>query len=248
MITLLHAELIKLRTTRTFVALAATAVGISLLLAALVSSLTEPTEESVLIDVFASDASSFFILVLAVVGISGEWRHRTITSSLLAAPDRLRFLTAKTLAFAAAGILLSLLISIAVTSVGLTILTVRDLPTPEAGELAGLVMRNALVAALLGAFGVAIGALVRNQVVAVVGLLVLTFVVETTLIAFVPEVARFGPFTALPTAVADISAEDAGLGDDIELLAPGLAALAMLAWIGAAFAAGAALLRGRDLE
>jgi ABC-2 type transport system permease protein len=237
-----------LRTTRTFVALAATAVGISLLLAALVSSLTEPTEESVLIDVFASDASSFFILVLAVIGISGEWRHRTITSSLLAAPDRLRFLAAKTLAFAAAGILLSLLISIAVTIVGLAILTVRDLPTPEAGELAGLAMRNALVAALLGAFGVAIGALVRNQVVAVVGLLVLTFVVETTLITFVPEVARFGPFTALPTATADISAEDAGLGDDIELLAPGLAALAMLAWIGAAFATGAALLRRRDLE
>jgi hypothetical protein len=60
---------------------------------------------------------------------------------------------------------------------------------------------------------------------------------------FVPEVARFGPFTALPTATADISAEDAGLGDDIELLAPGLAAVAMLAWIGAVFATGAALLR-----
>jgi hypothetical protein len=31
-------------------------------------------------------------------------------------------------------------------------------------------------------------------------------------------------------------------------LAPGLAALVMLAWIGATFAAGAALLRRRDLE
>jgi ABC-2 type transport system permease protein len=248
MTALLNAELIKLRTTRTFVALAAIAVGVSLLLAGLVSLLTEPTEESVLYDVFASDASGFFILVLAVVGISGEWRHRTITSSLLAAPDRLRFLTAKTLAFAAAGILLSLLISIAVTMLGMAILTVRDLPTPEVGELAGLVARNALVAALLGAFGVAIGALVRNQVVAVVGLLVLSFVVESTLIALVPEVARFAPFSALPTAMADIPAEDAGLGDEIELLAPGLAAIAMLAWIGTAFAAGAALLKRRDLE
>jgi ABC-2 type transport system permease protein len=248
MTALLHAELIKLRTTRTFVALAGIAVGISILLTALVGLLTEPTEESVLIDVFASDVSGFFILVLAVVGISGEWRHRTITSSLLAAPDRLRFLTAKTLAFAAAGILLSLLISIAVTILGLAILTVRDLPTPAAGELADLAARNALVAALLGALGVGIGALVRNQVVAVVGLLVLTFVVETTLIALVPEVARFGPFTSLPLATAGISAEEAGLGDEIELLAPGLAVLAMLAWIGAAFAAGAGLLWRRDLE
>jgi ABC-2 type transport system permease protein len=245
---LLQAELIKLRTTRTFVALTAIALGISVLIAALVALLTEPTQDSVLIDVFASDTSGFFILVLAIVGITGEWRHRTITSSLLAAPDRLRFLGAKALAFAAAGILLSLLIASAVAIVGFAILTVRDLPTPEAGELAELWARNASVAALLAGFGVGIGALVRNQVVAVVGMLVFSFLVEGTLISLVPEVARFGPFSALPTAISGIPAEDANLGDGIDLLAPGLAALALLAWIGAAFAAGAALLRRRDLQ
>ena len=35
---------------------------------------------------------------------------------------------------------------------------------------------------------------------------------------------------------------------DVDLLAPGLALLAMLAWIGTAFAAGAALLRARDVD
>jgi hypothetical protein len=89
---------------------------------------------------------------------------------------------------------------------------------------------------------------VRHQVLAVVGVLVLNFVVESTLVALVPEVARFGPFGALPTAVLDVPPEDAGLGDEIELLTPGLAAVALLAWIGAAFAAGAALLHRRDLE
>jgi ABC-2 type transport system permease protein len=247
MTALLHAELIKLRTTRTFVAVAATALGISLLLVTLTGLLSEPREDEVLVDVFASDTSSFFILLLAIVGITGEWRHRTITSSLLAAPDRLRFLAAKTLAFAAAGLLMSLLIMVVVTILGFALLTVRDLPTPELGELAELAARGALVAALLGTFGVAIGALVRNQVVAVVGMLVFTFVVETTLIAVVPEVGRFGPFTALPTAVG-IPGGDEVLGDEIALLAPGLAAMVMVAWIGAAFAAGAALLRRRDLE
>ena len=57
-------------------------------------------------------------MILAIVGITGEWRHRTITSSLLAAPDRIRFLAAKTLAFAAAGVLLSLAISISIAIVG----------------------------------------------------------------------------------------------------------------------------------
>ena len=165
---LLRAELIKLRTTRTFLALAGVAVGTSLLLALLVSLLTQPTEDSVLNDVFTSDTSGLFILILAVVGITGEWRHRTITSSLLAAPDRLRFLAAKTVAFAAAGLALSLLISVAVAITGIVVLSARDLPTPELGELAEQIGRNAIVAMLLGALGVGLGALVRNQVVAIV--------------------------------------------------------------------------------
>lgn len=244
---LLRAEVLKLRTTRTFLALAGLAVGTSLLITTLVSLLTEPTGDSVLTDVFTSDTSSLFILVLAVVGISGEWRHRTITSSLLAEPDRLRFLAAKTLAFAVAGLLLSLAISLSVAVVGFIVLGLRDLPTPGLGELATQVGHNASVAMLLGAFGVGVGALVRNQVVAVVGLLVLAFVVEPVLIGLAPEVFRYAPFVALPTAASDISAGDSGLGG-VDLLAPGLAVLAMLGWIAAAFAAGAALLRARDLD
>ena len=115
---MLRAELIKLRTTRTFAAIAAVAIATSVLIAALVALLTEPTEDSVLFDVFASDTSSFFILLLAVIGISGEWRHRTITSSLLAAPDRRRFLAAKAIAFATAGMVLSLLIAATVAVTG----------------------------------------------------------------------------------------------------------------------------------
>jgi ABC-2 type transport system permease protein len=245
---LLQAELVKLRTTRTFLALTSVAVGTSLLITVLVALLTEPTEESVLTDVFTSDTSSLFILVLAVVGISGEWRHRTITSSLLAAPDRIRFLAAKTVAFAVAGLVLSLLISLAIAVAGFAILSARDLPTPGLGELAGQFARNALVAAMLGAFGVGIGALVRNQVVAIVGVLAVSFVVEPALVALAPDVGRFGPFGALPTAAQGLDPEDVGMPGEVDLPAAGVAVLLLLAWIGAAFAAGGALLRHRDLE
>ena len=134
---LLQAELIKLRTTRTFYALAGVAIGISLLITVLIATTSEPTRDEVLTDVFTNDASSLFIMILAIVGITGEWRHRTITSSLLAAPDRLRFLAAKLLAFAAAGLLLSLAISLATGMVGATILEARDLPLPGFGEWIG---------------------------------------------------------------------------------------------------------------
>ena len=243
----LKAELIKLRTTRTFAGLAGAAIGTSLLLAGLVALLTEPTEESVLVDVYASDTSSLFIVILAVIGIGGEWRHRTITSSLLAAPDRLRFLAAKTLAFAAAGALLSVAISIGVIIVGTAVLSARDLPLPDAGELAAQYGRNALVAMLLGALGVVFGALVRNQVAAVVGLIVFWFVVEPMVLSLLPEVGRYGPLVALSTGLSNVPPEAAGLGD-YDLLDPGYAALALLGWIGAAFAASYVLLRHRDVH
>jgi hypothetical protein len=92
MTTLLRSEFIKLRTTRTFVALAALAAGSSLLLTLLTGPLGDPAPDEVVTDIFANDVSGAFILVLAVIGITGEWRHRTITGALLAAPDRLRFL------------------------------------------------------------------------------------------------------------------------------------------------------------
>jgi hypothetical protein len=243
---LLRAELLKLRTTRTFVAMAAATLATSLLLVGLVCLLTEPTEGSVLTDVYTTDTSVLFILMLAIVGITGEWRHRTIAGSLLVSPDRVRFLAAKTVAFAAAGLVLSLVVSAAVALVGTAILVGRDLPVPGFGEVLGQMLHNAIPAALLGAFGVGIGALVRNQVVAIVGALVLLFVVEPTLTALVPNVGRFGPFNALPSAAQDVPAEVAGFEEGV-LIAPGLAVMAMLVWIGAAAAAGAVLLRRRDV-
>ncbi len=238
MTALLRAELIKLRTTRTFIALTAVALGTSLLIAVLVSVLSEPTEDSVLTDVFTADTSGLFIVILAIVGITGEWRHRTITSSLLAAPNRLRFLVAKTLAFAAAGLVLSLLISITIAIVGMIILSARDLPTPGLGELIGQIIRNAEVAALLGAFGLALGTLVRNQPVAIVGVLVLGLRDRADRDRAGPGRGRFTPFSALPAAIQQIPASDVG-SDELDLLSPGLAVLAELAWIGVFFAAGA---------
>jgi ABC-type transport system involved in multi-copper enzyme maturation permease subunit len=139
------------------------------------------------------------------------------------------------------------MISIAIAIVGLAILSGRDLPTPGIGELAVQILRNAELAALLGAFGLAIGSLIRNQPTAIVGVLVLSFVIEPTILALVPEVGRFGPFSGLSASVQAIPSENVGV-DNVDLLSPGLAALAMLVWIAVPFAAGVALLRRRDLN
>lgn len=243
---LLRAELIKLRTTRTFLALAGVAIGLSLLFTVLVTALTEPTAETVRDDVFNADTSGLFILILGVVGITGEWRHRTITSSLLAAPDRLRFLAAKLLAFAVTGLLLSLLIMVLVAVVGLAILSARDLPTPELSDLIDLAWRNALLAALLGALGVGVGSLVRNQAVAVVALLVVLFVIEPLVAVLWPSGGRFGPLLGAPSAIAHTEA--LGFDEEGDLLSAGAGVLVMLAWIAVTAGIGALLLRRRNVD
>jgi ABC-2 type transport system permease protein len=244
---LLRAELIKLRTTRTFYALAGVSIGLSLLGAGLTASIGDTTQEDVLTDVFQTDSSTLFIMILAVVGITGEWRHRTITSSLLAAPARIRFLAAKTLAFAAAGALLSVAITIAVAILAYAILGARDQPTPPLVDVIGLLGRNAGAAMLLGAFGVGVGSLLRNQPVAIVGILIAAFVVDNLLAAFAPGVETFSPIGGLTNAIQGIDPDDVGM-DKVDFLAVIPALGAMLAWIGVLFGAGGALLLRRDVE
>lgn len=238
---LISAELLKLRTTRTFAALVGSAVALSLLVVVLTSLLSDPETTGDLREIFVSDFSGLFIMLLGVMGMAGEWRHRTITSSVLAAPDRVRLLAAKTVAFAAAGAVVSLAVTAAIMVTGTIILSARGLDTLGAGDLADILWRDLTVDAFFGAFGVCIGGLVRNQVTAIVGLLVFAFAVEPTLLSLAEDVGRFGPTSGAPNGLLDID-----LGSE-DLLAPG-AALAVLAlWLGAAFAACAATLKNRDL-
>jgi len=240
---LLRAELLKLRTTRTFAALVGAALALSLLVVVLSAVLSDDLNEDDVRTLFTADFTGLFILLLGVMGMAGEWRHRTITSTVLAAPDRLRLLAAKLLAYAVAGVVLSLVVTVTIMAIGTLILSARGETTVGLGDLADVLWRNLTVAALLGALGVCIGGLVRNQVVAMVGVLVLSFVLEPAIFGLAPEVGRFGPTSGAPSGILGTQGFDTS-GD---LLAPGVALLVMLAWVGGAFAAAAALLRRRDL-
>lgn len=241
---LLRAELIKLRTTRTFVVLTAATLAISLLVVVLTTTIQDEWTEDDARDLFTSDFTGLFILLLGVMGMAGEWRHRTITSTVLAAPRRLRLLSAKTISYAVAGIAISLIVTVTIMAIGTLILSARDLPTAGLGDLADVLWRNLVVAAYLGAFGVCIGGLIRNQIVAIVGLLLLMFAIEPAVIGLAPEVGKFGPTLAAPNGF--IGLEDV-FGEGDEQLTPAVALLVMIGWVGLAFTAAAARLERRDL-
>jgi ABC-2 type transport system permease protein len=239
---LLRAELLKLRTTRTFAALIGSGLALSLLLLVLTTLLQDRFDEDDLRLMFAGDFTGLFILLLGVMGMAGEWRHRTITSSVLAAPDRLKLLAAKLISYAVAGALLSLIVTGTLMLVGTIILSLRDKPTLDAGPLLDVLWRNLVGAAYLGAIGVSIGALLRNQVAALLGVLVFFIIVEPTLLGLVPDVGRFGPLQGAPAGLLG-----QGVTEDSKLLDAVTAGAVMLAWLTSLFGAAAVLLRRRDL-
>jgi hypothetical protein len=73
--------------------------------------------------------------------------------------------------------------------------------------------------------------------------LVFAFALEPAIVGLVPEVGRFGPTAGAPNGILEAE----GFDDEEDLLAPGVAVMVMLAWVGASFAAAAALLERRDL-
>jgi len=242
---LLQAELLKLRTTRTFIALVAASLALSLVVVVLVSILGDDFTEQDVRNLFTADFTGLFIILLGVIGMAGEWRHRTITSTVLAAPDRIKLLGAKMLSYAAAGALLSLIVTLTIMLVGTIILSVRGEETAALSDLVDVLWRNLLVATLVGALGVGIGAVVRNQIAAIVGVLFIAFVLEPTLIGLAEDYGKFGPTQGAPSGIIQVAGFD---GEDTDyLLAPGVAVLVMLGWIGAFFAAAAARLRSSDL-
>ncbi len=240
---LLRAELLKLRTTRTFAALVAASLALSLLAVGLTAAIADEWGPRQVRELFTADFTGLFITLLGVMGMAGEWRHRTITGTVLATPDRTKLLAAKVLSYAVAGMVLSLIVTASIMALGSAILGARDLPTLGIGDLADVLWRNLVVAALFGALGVGVGALVRNQVVAVVGVLIVGFVLEPVLLGVVPDVARYLPIIGLPSGIQDV---DSGF-PEAGLLAPLPALALMLAWVAALFAAGAATLRRRDV-
>lgn len=144
-----------------------------------------------------------FPVVVGTLSVTGEFRHQTITPTFLAEPRRGRVLLAKFLSSAPVGLVYGLLGTATTVAIGAGILALRDQPT-FLGEWE--VQRGILLAVVALAvwtmLGVGIGAVVPNQVVAVLVVIAYTQFVEPTLralAAFVdggPAIARFLPGAA----------------------------------------------------
>ena len=198
MIELVAAEWLKLRTTRLLQGMIPAAVAISCAAVAGVVLSADAAQlestEGIRRALSVTGAGAVLVLVLGILVSAGEYRHGTIVDTFLTTPRRHRVVAAKLTV--AAGLGLGAGVMIAAASLGIAGLLYRSqgatFPFGDAEvwlTLAGTLAYTTLFAVL----GVAVGAVVRNQVSAVGGALVWFAVVEHTLVNLIPSVGRWLP-------------------------------------------------------
>ena len=141
--------------------------------------------------------ASVFVLIIGIIGMTGEYRHMTITATFLASPRRAPVMVAKAVTYAVIGAIFGI-INFAV-SLGLAMITLAGkehaaiVPSESLQTLGGVILGFAIYAIL----GVAVGSLIRNQVAALIIALVFVFLIQPLLSAFVDWTTAWLPGGAL---------------------------------------------------
>jgi ABC-2 type transport system permease protein len=249
MIAQLRSELLKQRTTRTSLVLLAWMVGLVVLVVALhvlsfgAADLSRAGNQMKILGLGTSIGALFASLVGAL-SITGEIRTGTIRPTLLVTPRRTRVLVAKILASMLAGVGVGLIAEALTAGAEAAGLGVRGIHIElAAGDYAQLLAGGALAGALFAAIGVGVGAIVRNQVAAVVGLCVWLLLLEPLLLGDVPGAAKYAPEASAGAIAGAIQSQIADT-----LVAPALGVLLLAVYAALAGVAGSLAVTRRDVD
>lgn len=236
---LIRGELIKISSSRAMLGFAAASVALTVANVVIVA-LASGTLDEVGEKEEALSGMPILLLLLGAVGAAGEFRHRTAAPAALASgASQEHLLLARATAYAVAGLAVGILMVRVSLAAGLPLLARQPGPELDVGEVTAVAAGCLASAVLATVLGVAVGALVRNQVLAVVGALILTFVVNP-LIDIVKEGAS--DYTPLG-AVAVLTRMAHGPGR----LPLAAAATVLIIWTVGVMAAAMAGERWRDL-
>lgn len=119
------------------------------------------------------------VAVLGAIGYTSEFRHKTATVTFLATPHRGRVVLAKLITYPVIGAVYGIVCLAGTSAIAVLWLSAKGIPVSLWGNGIPATMVGVVVAvALFGALGVGLGAVLREQVATVVGLLVYLFVAE----------------------------------------------------------------------
>jgi len=242
-IDLLRSELLKLRSTRTTLGLVLGMLALTLFISLVQGFSTGKTALSSVDDqrnLFGvGGVALLFAAMVGVMAVTSEFRHGTIRPTLLFEPRRTRVVLAKLVASLLTGALFGLLAEALAFEAGAVALASRGIGFAlAAGDVWALVAGTAAVTLLWAGVGVGLGAIVRSQVGAIIGLFAWLLVAENLLFGLAPKVGRYAPGPAAQALAG---------GTQDHLLRPALGGLVLAAWLAVLVAAGTALIVRRDV-
>ena len=243
----LRAELFKQRSTRTGLGLFGAMLGLVLFVVLLhgfglaAESVDSASKQLTVLFGWGQVLGALFAALLGAMSITGEIRHGTIRPTFLVNPWRGRVVAAKVWASMLIGTGFGLVAGAVAAGVGTAALRTRGIDFRlDAGDYALLVTGGAAAAALWAAIGVGLGAVVRNQVPALVGICAWLLLVENLLVGDLGDVDDVGRL--LPGAAGKaISGQDPDT-----LLAPGVGLVLLALYAAAAALAGRLATSRRD--
>jgi ABC-2 type transport system permease protein len=202
MIDLVAAEWLKLRTTRLLYGMVPATVALSF--AAVVGAVlaADSTTELKSTDgirrvLSVTGTGAILVLVVGILISAGEYRHGTAADTFLTTPRRHRVAAAKLAIGAAVGLATGVITAVACVAGAALLFAIEGATFPFGDAevwwtLAGTLLYTALFAVL----GVALGTLIRNQVLAVACALAWLAIIEHTLVNLVPDLGRWLPAAA----------------------------------------------------
>jgi ABC-2 type transport system permease protein len=230
----LRAETRKLLTTQVWWWMALLTAALSILFASLISAFTDPADAGVPIEALLNITVTFAMLissVLGVIGITGEYRHLTVTPTFLGIPRRGTVVGAKLVTYLVTGLAIGVLAVVLSVAIGAPWLNARGIDVDlGASSTVRIMIAGVIATGIWGVIGVGVGTLLRNQVAAVVGIVLYRFIIEGIL-SGIPKVKEAYPYLPGGATNALLSTVDPNVNDgSLDLLSPWLGGLLLLAY------------------
>ena len=243
----LRAEVRKLTTTQVLFWMVVLVVGLSVLVASLTAGLSDSDSTGLMEDLINGTVGLAILIssVLGVIGVTGEYRHLTVTPTFLSIPRRRTVIGAKMVTYLVTGLALGAVAVLTSIVIAAPWLSARGIDTDLGSEdVMRIIIGGIIASGIWGVIGVGVGALLRNQIAAVVGILLYRFLIEGIL-SSIPKVQAAFPYLpggATSSLLSTTSQSTADLGYD--LLSPWAGGALLLAY-GVVFAVIASLLTVR---
>ena len=131
-------------------------------------------------------------LVVGVMAIGSEYRHKTITSTFLSTPKRVRVMVAKVASLLGIGGFYGVVFLLGSVGVGAATIAAKGFsPFPEVGPITRTLALSLLVLGLWSLIGLGAGILIPNQVAAILITVGAAFILEP-LLGFLLSLASWG--------------------------------------------------------